>query len=101
MMRDINNVAAIVERQPLQNLTAEVRGCIRDLKTHEAKTPKLRVRAGEKLAELRNRVEAEGKEWWPWFEEQDLCSRAEAFRLLKIAGAPDPEAEEARQREAN
>jgi hypothetical protein len=90
---DITNGVAIVEQQPLQSLIAEVRGCIRDLKSHEA---------NEKLAAWRKRVEAEGKEWWPWFEEQeDLCSRAEAFRLLTIPGAPDAEAEEERQRQAN
>jgi hypothetical protein len=54
-----------------------------------------RLYAGLVLVELRRRVEAgEAGEvtWWAWYKEHFTRSRKDAEKLLKLAGAEDPEA---------
>jgi hypothetical protein len=67
-----------------------------DAKTLQGRANKHRVQAGQKLLELRQRIEA-GEEgdvaWWDWFETQDIVrSRKDAEKLMRIASAEDPEA---------
>lgn len=97
---------AIVQQQPIQSVVVEIRGHLYDAKTAEARRDKFRLQAGQKLLGLRKRVEdgeAGCVSWWEWFETQDLGSRTNAEKLMRIASADDPEgalaAEQERERD--
>ncbi len=63
--------------------------------THLAlKSNGLRVEAARMLVALRVKIEEEGKDWWPFYRDCGGFShtRKDAEKLLKIGGAPDPEA---------
>jgi hypothetical protein len=100
-------IPAIVQQQPIQSLVVEIRGHLCDAANAEVRFNKLRLQAGQKLLQLRKRVEA-GEvgdvTWWGWFEGQGLGSRSNAEKLLRMAAADDPEAalehEQQRVREA-
>lgn len=78
-------------------LVKEIRTHLYDAKGAESKYQKHRLAAGQKLLELRARVEAgeagEGVSWWEWFEAADISrSRKDAEKLMRMARADDPDA---------
>jgi hypothetical protein len=98
---------SIVQSQPIQHLLVEIRGHIYDAKGLQTRANNHTLEASKKMLWLRKRIE-DGEEgnvtWWEWFENQpedSICSRKYAEKLLKIAGAEDPEAESERQKAAN
>jgi hypothetical protein len=56
----------------------------------------LRVEAGRKLIALRKRIEegeaGEGVSWWKWYHGRFVRGRRDAAKVMKLAGADDPEA---------
>jgi hypothetical protein len=90
--------------QAEQNFEQEVRAiniAFGQADTHTNKAFALRVEAGRLLIELRTKVEAEGKDWWPWFRAgRFVRGRKDAEKVIALAQARDPEAaaEEARER---
>lgn len=92
---DLRPSIAIVQAQPVESVVVEIRAHLYDAKNAEVRRDKFRLQAGQKLLGLRKRVEAGecGKvSWWDWFETQDLGSRSNAEKLMRIAGADDPDA---------
>lgn len=78
-------------------LVKEIRTHLYDAKGAESKYQKHRLTAGQKLLELRARVEAgevgDGVSWWEWFETADIGrGRRDAERLMKMARSDDPDA---------
>jgi hypothetical protein len=51
-----------------------------------------RLDAARMLLALRNRIEAEGQNWWKWHKDHFARSKRDAQRLLAIAAADDPPA---------
>jgi hypothetical protein len=82
----------------------QVNAHIYDSRAAARRCDKLRLKAGQKLLEMRHRVEAgEAGDvtWWEWFGQWSglngtvpclLRSRKDCERLMRIAGADDPEA---------
>src|SRR5262245_34938217 len=68
---------------------------------HANKAVSCRVEAGRLLLDLRERVEAQGKGWWPWFEEAGFVrDRKDAEKVIALARDHTPEeAEEAAAKE--
>jgi hypothetical protein len=93
----------VVQFKRRNNTTAELivraRKLMYDATHYKAQSHKARVEAGQTLLELRQRVERgdEGpdQKWWSWFDANVDGNRSYAEKLLKIAGAPDQEAQEA------
>jgi hypothetical protein len=75
-----------------------------ELRVHLQGEQSARIQAGKVLNELRRLVEAgdagSGVDWWDWFEGQQFGrERKDAEKLMRIAKAPDPVAELAKERE--
>lgn len=94
-------------QKPIEKLVIEIRGHVHDAGRAETTCAKHQLQAGTRLNELRARVEANGDEWWSWYENQFtgyIKSRKYAEQLMKWARADDPEAaretDRANQREA-
>jgi hypothetical protein len=67
---------------------------------HENKAVTCRVEAGRLLIALRVRVEAQGKDWWPWFREAAFVrSRRDAEKVMALALDRDPHAAVEEERE--
>jgi hypothetical protein len=78
-------------------LVKEIRTHLYDAKGAESKYQKHRLTAGQKLLELRARIEAgeagDGVSWWEWFASADISrSRKDAEKLMRMARSDDPEA---------
>lgn len=81
--------------QSLESLVTEIRGHMYDAQGAKTKFDKHRLAAGQKLLDLRRRVEAgeagEGINWWEWYGTQFTRSRKDAEKLIRMASADDPE----------
>jgi hypothetical protein len=60
-----------------------------------------RLDAALMLLVLRQRIEAEGEDWWKWHKEHFARSRRDTERLLAMASADDPEAAAEAETERN
>src|SRR5262245_52365929 len=86
---------AVQHRYTIDELVTQIRGHVYDAKTLIGRANRHRVQAGQKLVEIRTRVEA-GEvgeiSWWDWFEQSKLGhSRSDAEKLLRLAAADDPD----------
>jgi DUF3102 family protein len=66
-------------------LAYEIRRHMYDAKNAETRFMKHGIAAGQGLLELRKRIEADGADWWKWFEEHIGYSREDAERLMLLA----------------
>ena len=83
--------------KPIETLVIEIRGAMLDINDAKLKLHTMRLVAGQKLLELRARIEAgEAGDvtWWAFYEEHlaEFRSRKDAEKLMRMAGADDPEA---------
>lgn len=90
-------VVRLQSPKTIDGLVKEIRLHLYDAKGAKAKLEKHRLVAGQKLLELRSRIEAgeagEGVSWWEWFETADIGrGRKDAEKLMRLAKADDPEA---------
>ena len=68
-----------------QGLVVEIRRHLRDAQKAQVRLNQCELAACRSLQRLRHTVEAEGKNWWEWYESADIGhSREEAERLMKI-----------------
>jgi len=85
-----------VKLQPIEKLVVEIRAHLCDANNAQARCMKLRIAAGMKLIELRERIEVKKElgevDWWKWCETNIRRSRKDCERLMRLAGADDPEA---------
>ena len=91
-----------VKLKPIAEVVIQMRGHIYDAKGLATRANNHQLQAGQKLLHLRRRIEAgeEGEvEWWDWFEANMEENRKTCEKLMKIAGAEDPEAALLEQRE--
>lgn len=81
---------------PIESLVVKIREHLVDAQNAQSKFDKHRLLAGQKLVELRERVEAgevgEGINWWEWYGTQFTRSRKDAEKLMRMARSDDPEA---------
>jgi hypothetical protein len=79
---------------PIPELARQVRAHIHNAQNAIARLIKNREAAGQKLLELRHRVEAgeAGKiGWWDWYEANIGRSRKDGEKLMRLAAAENPE----------
>lgn len=91
--------------QTIEMLVADIRAHLLDAQGAETKFRKHRLAAGQKLVELRGRVEkgeaGDGVNWWEYYEARFSRSRKDAEKLMQMAKADDPEAAEEEARTKN
>jgi hypothetical protein len=99
------SVVQFKKEQSLDDLVIEIRDLLLNEKSLQNRANKKRLEAGQRLHELKARVEAGEAgdvSWWAYYDKHlaGFRSRKDAEKLLKIAAAEDPEsaAEEAAQR---
>ena len=93
---------AVTHKHSISELVVEINKRIYDSNSAKNRCNKLRLKAGQLLLQLRQRIEA-GEEgdiaWWEWFGNLGsngqaailLRGRKDAERLMRIASAEDPE----------
>ena len=85
--------ATAVREKPYESIVAEINKDIRELDSAEVRLDNLRLCVAQNLLRLRQRVSAEGKDWWEWFATSGIeRSRKDCEKLMRIAGAEDSEA---------
>lgn len=98
-------VLKLHEPIPIDGLVIEIRGHLLDAQGAKTKFDKHRLAAGQKLVELRRRIEegeaGEGVNWWEWYATQFTRSRGDAEKLMKMARSDDPDAAEEQARAQN
>jgi hypothetical protein len=87
----------VPKTKTVEALVIEIRGLMLDVTTAESNLNKKRLSAGQRLLELRARIEAGEAgdvSWWDFYEEQlaSFRSRKDAEKLMRMATADDPEA---------
>jgi hypothetical protein len=73
------------------------------LDEHQREVSSLRADIGGMLLEVRKEIEAEGKNWWKWYEEPGrfIRGRKDAEKLMALGRAEDPEEAAKAERERN
>jgi hypothetical protein len=95
---------AAPKTESIETLVIEIRGLMLNVTVAERDLNKKRLSAGQRLLELRARIEAGEAgdvSWWPWAEEHIQRSRRDMEKVMAIAMAPDPEAAAETERERN
>jgi hypothetical protein len=100
----ISNVVALKEvvsrheTAPLDQVANAINIKLRlgDQKEHEVHNH--RLEAGTMLVSLRERVEAEGLDWWSWAKGRFDRSRKDIEKVMRLASADDPVAAAAKER---
>ncbi len=89
-------VVPILRALPIESLVVKIREHLVDAQNAQSKFDKHRLVAGQKLLELRERIEAgevgDGVNWWEWYATQFTRSRKDAEKLMRMARSDDPEA---------
>src|SRR5262249_28893465 len=90
------SVVQLKKEKSLDELVTEIRGLMYDITSIESRLTKKRVIAGQRLLELRTRIEAgEAGDvtWWDYYDKHlsSFRYRKDAEKLLKIAAAENPE----------
>ena len=80
----------------IDDLVVEIAGHVYDANNARARYCKHRLAAGQKLVELRTLVEANGDDWWKWWDANQgrfllLHSRKDCEKLIKLASDDNPE----------
>jgi Spy/CpxP family protein refolding chaperone len=86
---------------PLEQMMNEFHRQFHIAQTSEIKAGKARIKAGLLLKEMRQQVEANGDDWWPWFVDHSVRSRKDAEKLLRLVESDDPEAAAGEAAKAN
>lgn len=99
----MSNVVAIHEVAPLERAVQEIHKHFADALDADGRAINHRIKAGQKLNDLRRRIEAGeagvGVNWWQWYKSKFVRSRKDAEAVMRLANTDDPDAAEAERKE--